>query len=530
MRKVHLIILFFTLLCTTSCTARMDAMTDTVPLADTLVIDSVVVPEALLPFADTLFPSAEKILFVIDTFEKEIPGELLYLEDDYPELPGVFTFRGSPSRNPNFRGMLHGDSIDIHTEWVFVTEYDRTETSHGSWGGGTGWTGQPLFIHWPDSLMAKFSDPDSLEWTPPAKEVIVASLCGKVYFIDFETGEPTRKAFDTKNVLKGTPALNPYLNGDLYIGHGVQKQTPFGHHVYNLFTNEVVQAIGKDTKAWRGWGAYDASPVEVGGFLFRSGENGTLYKYYIADGDFRLHSTLRYSLTKYRSTPGMESSMAVCRNYGYLTDNAGNVLCVNLNTLQPVWHYKNLDDTDASPLVDVEDDIPYVYSGCEVDRQGIAGSSRFVKLHGLTGERLWEDTIRCRRIQIGEKTLDGGMFGSPLLGAGDCEGMIFANFCINKTSAKGQLIAFDKSDGTILYRTKTKQYCWSSPVPFFNADNEMFVFTADCAGNIYLIQGKTGEIVATKRVGGNFESSPIIVEDKIILGSRGNKIYKISLE
>ena len=66
-----------------------------------------------------------------------------------------------------------------------------------------------------------------------AKEIMFASLCGKLYFLDFESGKESRKSFDTKNVLKGTPSLNPLLNGHLYVGHGVQKHTPFGTAIRN---------------------------------------------------------------------------------------------------------------------------------------------------------------------------------------------------------------------------------------------------------------------------------------------------------
>ena len=112
----------------------------------------------------------------------------------------------------------------------------------------------------------------------------------------------------------------------------------------------------------------------------------------------------------------------------------------------------------------------------------------------------------------------------------DCDGLIFSNFCVNDSIVKGSLVAFNKADGSIAYRTNTNQYAWSSPIPFFNDRNEMFIFTGDCDGYVYLIKGKTGEIVASKRIGVNFESSPIVVDDKVILGSRGNKIYKIALE
>lgn len=513
MKKTYLLLLIGFLIETSSCVSTQEPL-PAEPVDSTLLAMDTLMREEPAPFLDTMYPSAEQIVFAIDTFETEIDGTLLDLHDLYNDSSNIFTFRGSLSRNPNFSGRIFSDSLNIVTDWVFTTSIDTSHTSHGVWGGGTGWTGQPIYIQWPDSL----------------QELVVASLCGKVYFIDFLTGEATRPAFDTRNVLKGTPSLNPMFNGDLYIGHGVQKQSVFGHAVYNMYQAEETHLFGKDTKAWRSWGAYDSSPVVLGGFLFRPGENGTLYKYYVADDSLRLHSTMKYSLSKMKNSPGIESSMAVCRNYGYINDNAGNIICLNLNTLKPVWHYYNHDDSDATPVVELEDGIPYVYSGCEVDRQGTTGISYFVKLNGLTGEKVWEDTIRCRRISFNDKSLDGGMYASPLLGGGDCSDLVFSNFCINTTAEKGCLIAFDKHDGSIRYRTQTHQYSWSSPVAFYNDNDEMFVFTGDAAGYVYLIKGKTGEIVASKRVGSNFESSPIIVDNKVILGSRGNKIFKISLE
>jgi outer membrane protein assembly factor BamB len=502
-------LLTLTLACNHAPQAPSDPLSE---LADDTLAE---VETPVLPFPDTMLPSAEKVMVEIDTIDPTLPWEIKDFTDAYADAPGIFTFRGSPTRNPNFCGRLHGDSLFIHTEWEFTTALDNSNSSsHGSWGGGTGWTGQPLYIHWPDSL----------------QELIVASLCGYVYFLDFKTGKPSRPYYDTRNVLKGTPSLNPYLNGDLYVGHGVQKTAPFGHSVYNLFTSEETHAFGKDPKAWRSWGAYDSSPIVVDSFLFRPGENGTLYKYYIGNGQFALQSTLRFSLTNTKRSPGMESSMAVYRNYGYVTDNAGNILCINLNTLQPVWHYHNHDDTDASPLLEIVDEVPYLYTGCEIDKQGTKGFSYFIKLNGLTGERLWEDTIPCRRISFGEKTLDAGMFGSPVLGEGDCSDMIFSTFCMNFTKERGCLAAFDKNDGRLLYKTLLKQYAWSSPVPFYNDDNELFLFVGDCSGYTYVIKGKTGEIVACEKIGSNFESTPIVVDDRVILGSRGNKIFSIALQ
>ena len=516
MKRSILILLPFLL--AFSCTNRQ-TQTVEAPSTEPETVDTV--PEVLVvePFPDTVYASAEKLMIQIDTIDKALPSMLSFMEDAYENKSGIFTFRGSATRIPPYHGHLTEDSIQFKVDWVFSTRIDPTPTSVGIFEGGSGWTGQPLYVNWPDSIDA-----------PHKQEVILTSLCGDLYFIDFQTGEKSRESYDIGNVLKGTPALNTNLNGHIYIGHGAQKKAPLGTHVFDMNSHKMINFFGRDPNAWRAWGGYDSSPVEAGGFLFRPGENGTLYKYYVGDGGYALQSTLRYSTTQAKSSPGMESSMAVCRNYGYVGDNSGNILCINLNTLQPVWHYWNHDDTDASPIVEMENGIPYVYTGCEVDHQGNVGYSYFVKLNGLTGELVWEDTVRCHKLHFGDNTSDGGMYVTPLIGGGDCDGMIFSAFCIHTGSTSGVFMAFDKNDGRELYRTKLKCYCWSSPVAFYNDENEMFVFVGDVNGNVYLIKGKTGEIVSTAKIGTNFEASPIVVDNKIIVGSRGNKIYKISLQ
>lgn len=509
-------ILIFLTLMALAC-VRQQPQPIVAPTPEPEFIDTIPEEPVVAAFPDTMYASAAQLLIQIDTVDASLPTELSTLEDVYADKPGIYTFRGSASRNPCFHGHLTDDSIQIKVEWTYVTRIDNTNTCLGVWGGGVGWTGQPLYVQWPqDSLMRQ--------------EIIVVSLCGDVCFIDFQTGKPSREPIDVKNVLKGTPALNASLNGQLYIGHAVPKGAPFGTQVVDVHSRETIDLFGRDNKAWRSWGGYDSSPVEAGGFLFRPAENGGIYKYYIGDGGYALQSVLRYSTTSAKASPGMESSMSICRNYGYVGDNVGNILCINLNTMKPVWTYWNHDDTDASPVVELEDGVPYVYTGCEVDRQGNKGCSYFVKLNGLTGELVWEDTIHCHKLQYGEKSSDGGMYVTPLLGEGDCEGLIFSSFCIQKKNTSGVFMAFDKHDGSIVYRIKLKYECWSSPVAFFNDRQEMFVFIGDRTGNVYLIRGKTGEIVATAKVGLNFESSPIIVDNKIVVGSRGTKIYKIALQ
>lgn len=511
----------------TSCNANTQSNDTSVEVVATT--DSIVPPVEPKFLPDTAFPSVERLKYSITIFDSLTPGELLYTDDAYADAPGIFTFRGNPLRNASFCGHIDSIPTDIDIDWSFETGFDTVKTSFGQWGGGTGWTGQPLYVEWSDSMMQEFRQKsDSLTSNFDSKEIIVSSLCGKLYFINYETGKASRKPIDVMNPIKGTGMIDPALNGNYYIGQGIPKKRPIGALVVDLFEHKVSHLFPEDPNAWRNWSAYDASPLIVGDFLFRIGENGTVYKYTREKGKITLHSTLRYC-KKDDSAGGMESSMAVYKNYGYTTDNHGNILCINLNNLEPVWHYDNHDDTDATPILELEDGIPYLYSGCEMDHQGYDGLSYLVKLNGLTGERIWEQKINCKKMTLGEKHFDGGMYSTMLLGTGDCSDLIFTNICTNDPPAAGNFYAISKTTGEIVYSKKLNHYAWSSPVAITNNEGKMFVLTFDCVGHAYIIDGKTGEFLVTKLIGINFESSPIIIGNKVVIGSRGTNIYKLTI-
>ena len=91
-------------------------------------------------------------------------------------------------------------------------------------------------------------------------------------------------------------------------------------------------------------------------------------------------------------------------------------------------------------------------------------------------------------------------------------------------------MAIDKKTGKILYKTHLDWYPWMSPISFINENNEEFIVAGDTQGKLYLINGKTGEILYKNKVGLNFESSPAVRENSFVLGSRGTQIYKFHIE
>jgi hypothetical protein len=490
------------------------------------VTETDTVPEQ---YSGTPLASVAAIDYDVTVFDTLDSGRLSSSVSLYDGSQGWFTFRGNALRDADFGGKVRGVPSRLVVDWVFTTGIDTVRTSMGTWGGGTGWTGQPLFVRWTDRQIEAFRNSSpGLVGQLGREEIIVASLCGKVYFLDFNTGNASRKSIDVTNPIKGTCSLDPTLNGNLYVGQGIPKVAPMGQVAINLMEHKRTFFSGRDSNAWRGWGAFDSSPVVFGGYLFWPGENGTVYKYKVNRSSLTLHSTLRYRCKG--AAPGVENSLCVYKNYGWFGDNHGNIICIDLNTLSPVWHYDNHDDIDGSIVCEVVDGTPYLYAGCEVDRQGDRGFCHFVKINGLDGNVVWEQKIPCRKLNINGKHFDGGLYCTPLLGKGDCRNLIFANICQRESLSAAEFTAFDRATGNVVYRTPLRSWAWSSPVAFYNENNRMFVFTGDSSGNAYLIEGKTGKVRFQQHVANNFESSPVVVGNSLVVGSRGNEIYRFSVE
>lgn len=492
--------------------------------------DTIEEPELLTKvyehLADTSYESASALDYQI-SYADSADYPVVFDDSLYNESKGVFMFRGTAFRNNPGTGTIAATPTSFRIEWEFTTDTDYTPTVVGSWGGGSGWTGQPVIVHWPDSLVTKFrNESPSLTEDFAKDEIIAGSLVGKIYFINAQTGTASRKPIDVTNPLKGSISLDPDFNGNLYFGHGVPAHGPMGAGVINLFKHQITDFFPVDKTAFRNWGAYDSSPLVVGDYLFRPGENGKIYKYARSQGRLREIASLRYRVRG--AAPGIESSMAAYSNYGYVGDNHGNIICVNLDNLKPVWRYFNQDDTDATIVLAEEDGVPYLYTGCEIDKQGDNGFCFFTKINGLDGTPVWTTKYEGSRAHLATgKIEEGGMYSTPLFGLGDCEGLIFTCFVTNQPALSGNFVAIDRKNGNVVYEIKLDRYAWSSPIAMLTPEGKMYIVQGDCAGKLYMIDAQTGTILFKQQVGNNFESSPAVCGDSFVVGSRGSKFYKV---
>ena len=75
-----------------------------------------------------------------------------------------------------------------------------------------------------------------------------------------------------------------------------------------------------------------------------------------------------------------------------------------------------------------------------------------------------------------------------------------------------------------------EKYSWSSPAVVYTADGTGYILQADSGGNIFLLDGLTGNKLAQiAPTDTNFEASPAVYGQMLILGCRGQKIFGIRL-
>lgn len=477
----------------------------------------------------------------------------------YSDLEGVTCFRGNNYRNSAAFGTVSLSEEKLQKVWSVVIGGIDTWT-------GVGWNGQPAIVKWSDDLKSKMNILPSKKSKPNLKEVIYATLDGNIYFLDLDNGEATRKMLTIGFPLKGSVSVDPRGIPLLYSGQGIDeiidddfqdtsdkstdkgnttptfekklKKVEIGYRIFSLMDFKQLYFInGYDTKAFRWWGAFDSTGIidRNSDTLIVCGENGIFYRIKLNtvfdknSGRISISPDpykYRYSYPK-KSTTGTENSVAIYKNLAFFADNGGVLQCLDMNTLTPVWVRDVIDDTDSTiALEESEDGNVSLYTACEVDIQKDDGKSYIRKINALTGSLLWEKSYTCNY----DSDTNGGVLASPVVGKKDISNLVIYNISKTVGSKAGKLIAFDKKTGNEQWVLNLDNYCWSSPVDVYTESGKSYIIVCDSAGNMFLIEGRTGRVIDKINLGANIEGSPAVYDDMIVVGTRGQKIWGVKIK
>ena len=461
---------------------------------------------------------------------------------EYTSSDGVLTFRGNNFRSSPAYGLANMSEYVMESIW---TQNTGTMTYNGKVWNGNGWTGQPLITSWDKELRQHMNMYDWAKEQNTLTEVIYASLDGRVYFMELETGKPTRDVLNIGYAFKGAGALDPRGYPILYVGAGyTSSQGNARVFVISLLDGSILYTFGNDEPfADRRCYFFDSSALVDAktDTLIYPGESGVLYLVHLNTVYHKATGTLtvdpdhvvkwKYKGTRTSSQKywlGMEDSAAAYDGYLFVADNGGNLMCLDLNTLQLVWVQDTLDDTNGSPVLSVEDGHLYLYISPSFHlgwRSTSTASVPIFKIDAEDGSIIWQTEYECYSVE----DVSGGVQSTIALGKNQLEDYIYCTVSRTGGVSKGVLSCLDKKTGNIVWEHK-EQYAWSSPVCVYNEKGEGNVLYCSSSGKMFLINGLTGEErYSLKLSDGVIESSPAVYENMAVVGIRANKIYGIKL-
>jgi len=496
-------------------------------------------PERMLASSDIMFEGQ-----IVESFSFEQRIDFGY-GGDYSALEGITTFRGNNLRDAASYGIADIQNAQFGETWTRNT--GSLTAPDGAVWSGHGWTGQPLIVKWPKRTREIMNMHTWAKEQEELVEVIYAAMDGYVYFAELETGEATRDKLRIGYTFKGAGAVDPRGYPLLYVGAGYGSSLGVARiFIISLVDGSVLHTFGYgDGFAPRNWTAADAAPLvdaENDRLIYPS-ENGVLY---IIDLNSEFDPTagtvsiapsapVKWRFRGLRSQKGgywlgIESSPAIWRGHLFVADNGGHLICLDLNTLEPVWVHDTLDDTNNSPVLEIEDGRPYLYisTGFHGGWRAPSGGSAVVpvwKLDATSGEVVWQTDFTCYT----SDGVSGGVQGTIAMGKDSLSGLVFVPVARTPSRGSGILAALDKRTGEAVWEFRTGEYAWSSPVCVYGKDGKGYIIYCTAGGSMYLLDGLTGEKLDSMKLGGTTEASPAVYGSTIVVGTRASRIWGIRL-
>jgi len=482
---------------------------------------------------------------------------------EYSPLQGIVTFRGNNYRDSASYGAVNVAKGTLTPVWTIKTgrvlRSAFTQRKGRRYWTGSGWTGQPIIVRWPEDIKNIMNICPEKKADPGLTEVIYACMDGVIYFTDLKDGKPTRPPIKTGGgPIKGTASLYPDGTPMLFVGPA---DDPPGMEevrarIYSLIDQKQIFTFGhKDPDSYRVYQSYDSSPLfdAAADTIIEPGENGLLYTIRLNTKFDREKGTLsvdpakpvkfRYKAPGYgdgkKNTPqtrwwGMEDSACIWRNYIYIADNGGRLMCIDLNTMETVWVQDVLDDTNTSPVFEEspEDKTCYLYISTSLhitatgDAPPRSGGVPIWKINAATGEVVWRTPLYpCQSLP----GVSGGVQATPVLGRHDISNLVIYPIAHTPTEGLGLLVALDKKTGKEEWNTRLGHYCWSSPAAVYTPEGKSYIIQCDSEGNMHLIEGATGRIISSVYLGANIEASPAVFGNMAVVGTRKKRIYAVRI-
>ena len=421
---------------------------------------------------------------------------------------GLTMFRGNPTRTNYGTGPISSDPAQA---WQYP---DSAMCSLSSAGGetkqwcGMGWTGQPV-VH---------------ERSDGKTEVIFGAYDRAVHFVDGDTGENLRPPYVTGDIIKGSVTLDPDGYPLLYFGSRDNKL-----RILALDRDQPEELWSIDASAVRGiWNNdWDSNPVVIDDILYEGGENGWFFAFQLhrqmdSDGLVMVDPVTVFSMAGYDQNliaksgrnVSIEASVVAFEERIYFANSGGRVVGLDVSNIRDgeapiVFDYYAGGDIDATMVVD-QDGFLYVSIEHEPSQMNSTELARNTEVGQLVKlDPYADDDPRLWGIDLTEGFVDAGLWSTPAL---------YGRTLYVNTQA-GELIVVDADTGEIVWSDPVGFHSWSSPVVI---DDTLVVAT--CSGELrgYSLEDPHAPALlwALNLGGACLEATPAVWNGTIYIGSR----------
>ena len=510
----------------------------------------------------------------VTAYEREKPMNMPAGDEYLTRAFGVTTFRGNAFRqNAAVDTVENANGLSL----AWTVEAGSVAGSSRNYYG-IGWTGQPVIAKWPSDVRKSMDIDQARKDQKNLKEVIVAGMDGKIYFLDLLDGSATRENIDFGYPMRSTPSLHPLSYPVMTSGQYARKMksgtsSKIGLYYFNLMNQKQLRLIdGIDRTLKRPYsdsasGAFDTSALidRNTNTLIAIGTNGLLYTeklsmsmmldaetgnlIYTFEEPTETVTMMSHTKKQKVAYAAVESSLAMYANYAYYADMGGVLRCVDTTTMTTSWAVETGDAVRAAIALDLEEgesnNTLWLYTANLVNTR-TKGDVTIRRYNAMTGEEDWAFAIHCADGKKKDVTFNAvvtpGAMASPVVGQNSLSNLVYFTLSsVSATGAKelggdaaipGVIIALDKASGEVVWHKAMEAYCYSSPVAVYDEEGTGWIIQACSNGTIYLMDGLTGETINTLAVSGVIEGSPAVYGDMMVIGTTGKNtsyIYGIKI-
>lgn len=434
------------------------------------------------------------------------------------EIPGLLTFRGSPSRRyygtgpipqtPKVVWTYPGDS----TKMCGHSEVDKGEHAGDFLWCGSGWTGQPAVF-----------EREGRTW------VVFGAYDKKIHFVDWETGEDILPPFPLGDIIKGSVTVDPDGFPIVYSGsrdnfvHMIAIDGDEAREIGKLGADEVTPVKWNDD--------WDGSPLIMGDYMYEGGENSQFHIVKLnrdtgADGMVTVAPQLKFNAPGWdeellaelaKSDPervedvSIENSVAYHDGVVYFANSGGLVQGWKVDGLaedeEPtrVFRFWNGDDTDASVVID---DAGFLYVASQVERD----SDRAKEV----GQLIKLDPRKPDDPLVWSLHDPRGFWATPAI----------QRDVLIAPSDNGTIYGVDRATGKVRWTKVLPGPTWSSPAVV----DDVWI-QGDCAGGIHAFDVSDTTVTPPElwnvQVVGCVESTPAVWDGRIFVGTRGGRFVAV---